>query len=415
MRPIPSLKFRTVRRMTLVLVATLLLAPAAIIVGQALYFRSGAYARRVAEDLAHGLGTRVSLGRIERLGREVRILHDLSIGGTPEAPLLTARRAELRREFWWVLRLSDARVSIRSRRSLEEFLAVPADEVEVALEARKAALDWRLGVAPPADHVSLGMSLGAWRVESAEAGKPGWSVACDVSHRAKDGHAVVTLRDVPAPVCQLAGLLPDLPVTAGSVSGTVRSRGSDDFASWPGQGEMRLRLTGLPLGPLAAHVGVPGVAVTADGAAESGVNERSPALRIEARQSGAGPTSLSVSALRRLCYVVDVEPPDVPDTAGAVRVSAFEFSVRVEGADRVVLAGGLEPAGTAILGMLDGETSPRPLLRLGRTTFTPAELAQRLTEIRAGRADRRPPPTTTQAASQPVTESASRPATGPGD
>ena len=92
------LKFRTVRRACLALLALVLIVPTGIVVGRVLYSRGPAYRRRVAGDLSAALGLPVSIGRVERVGWSDLRLTDVSIGGSPDAPLLAAKWASLQRD-----------------------------------------------------------------------------------------------------------------------------------------------------------------------------------------------------------------------------------------------------------------------------------------------------------------------------
>ena len=408
MRPL-RITSRTVRRASLALLAAVFLIPTAVIVARALYYRSSAYARAVAHRLSEQLGTRVSIGRVERDGPSSSTLHNLAIGNSPETPLITAGKAHVTRDGAGVIQieLRDARLAVRSRRAFTELLALVGGRGRaLILLCEQAALDWGLNKEVQGRTVSGSLEFESKgpRGQICVLGSSGDSYECMVrSETMADGRTLVNAYNVPATLLQLAGLAPNLPLGDATVSGTIiLSRRESDTSN----AEIApIEIHGVPLGPLLRRWGIHGVAGNGFIRVTGRGWERLDLQKVEA--AAGGTAQIAPRALRQLSFLVGVEAADVPDTAGSIQVDRFDFTVTAPKRDQLVLAGGLEPAGTVIRGMVEGDTEPRPLLRLNRTTFTVQELAERLDDIRSGRFDLRPrpvatAPTTTRAASRPA-------------
>jgi len=402
------LKFRTVRRACLALLALVLIVPTALVVGLTLYTRGPAYRRRVAGDLSAALGLPVSIGRVERVRWAGLKLIDVSIGGSSDAQLLTAKWASLQRDESGLhdVTLMQAHLAVRSRQGLTDLLSLPARARDAgrlaALRMPLATFEWTIDGSLDADGASASLAF-APPPEPGEAtltltlrGNP----VCRVRWSGqRTGPVTVAFDDVPARAVQMAGLLTELRVGEAVASGglVVPEAGSDRPA------HLDLTFDGLPLGPLAERWGVPGLTAVACGRMTAQMPERG-AIRLthlDARGPGVSAGWITTRALRRLGRLVQADLADLPDTADSVRLTRFAVSAAREG-DSVRFTGALEPAGTVLKGELAGDTAPRVLLRLRRTVLTLDELARRLAEVRAGDVERVRRPTTTRATSRPA-------------
>lgn len=408
------IRFRTVRRLCLILLPVVLIGPAAVIVGRALYYRSDAYCRRVARGLADALGTRVSIGAITRLGDGRMTLTDVSIGGSDESPVLSAPSARvgpIAEHEGLHLTLENALLAVGSRRDLDDLIRMADARGAIDPPIRSVRFDdarcvWQATGGVSADRaaghilllpggkrasVGLTLSRGDDGIVSTDARRTaeGWSVGAEA----------------PGAVLAAFGLAGDLPVDRSVFCGSLQIPGG---SREPVVG-LDLAFADLVIGPLAERWGVPGVQATALGTFTGRVQQWGGLLpeEVEVRGTPGEMGTIEARALRRLACLVEAEAPDLPDTAGRLTLSDWSLTVAVADG-HVVLGGGMEPAGSVVTGCLVGDTEPRVLLRLNRTRFTLEELRERLAYIRTGGADAPQRPPASRPASRPTSREGPR-------